>query len=236
MEIYNVGDRIVNNYILPIGEDFLLIDTGGKNTFVKFCERLNKVDIPLEKIKYVFITHIHADHTGFLRELLANTNATLIYNTKGKARLEAGKNDLNVYVNSYLSSFISHITTSIMKKSQFFPSVQTENYIDWAAQPLKKYGIELIELGGHTISDVGLKIGNVLFCGDVFMNGAGSVRHFPAWCENKFQLMKSWEKIIKNTEIITIYPGHGKPFQKVELNDDYKYWIDKGVINLFKKK
>lgn len=236
MKITNVGDKIVNSYILPIGDEYLLIDTGGKNSFAKFLERLKVQNIPLEKIKYVFITHIHADHTGFLRELMQKTNATLIYNDKGKARLEAGKNNLNVYVSSLTNLFVSYLSIANVDKTQCFPSVKTDNYINFSQQPLKEFGIELIELGGHTSSDVGLKIGGDFFCGDVCMNGIGSIKRFPPWCENKFDLIKSWEKIVNNKEIITIYPGHGKPFPKEDLVKYLPYWKEHGVIALFRKK
>lgn len=236
MKIINAGNKIVNNYLLPIGEDYLLIDTGGKKSFPKFLENLKIENIPLEKIKYVFITHVHADHTGFLRELLEKTDAMLIYNDKGKPRMEAGKNNLHVYVSSLTNLFTSYISIAFVDKTQCFPSVRTDKYINWSEQPLKDYGIELIELGGHTVSDVGLKIGSDFFCGDVCMNGIGSVRYYPCWCENKFALMKSWEKIIANKEIVTIYPGHGKPFNKEELVKALPYWKERGVIALFRKK
>lgn len=236
MNIINIGDRFVNSYLIPLGEDYLLVDTGGKSGFNKFLERLAEKNITLEKIKYVFITHIHADHTGFLRELLNKTNATLIYNDKGKPRLEAGKNNLNVYVSSLTNLFVSYISIAFVDKTQCFPSVKTDKYINFAEQPLKEFGIEFIELAGHSSSDVGLLYGNDFFCGDVCMNGIGSNKRFPAWCENKFELMKSWEKIVQNKDIITIYPGHGKPFPKDDLKKYLPYWKEHGVIALFRKK
>lgn len=236
MGIINIGDKLVNRYLINIGENYLLVDTGGKNSYSKFLEQLKLQNIPLEKIKYVFLTHVHADHAGFLRELLLNTKTKLIYNDKGKARLEAGKNNLRVYVSNVTNLFVSKISTAFVDKTQCFPSVRTENYINFAAQPLKEFGIEFIELNGHTNSDAGLKIGNDFICGDICMNGIGSLKYFPAWCENKFELMKSWDKIIANKEIITLYPGHGKPFAKQELLEAQKYWKNRGVFPLFKKK
>jgi glyoxylase-like metal-dependent hydrolase (beta-lactamase superfamily II) len=236
VNIINIGNKYINSYLIPIGEDYLLVDTGGKSGFDKFLERLKVANIALEKIKYVFITHVHADHTGFLRQLLEKTNATLIYNDKGKPRLEAGKNNLNVYVSSLTNLFVSYISIAFVDKTQCFPSVKTDKYINFSEQPLKEFGIEFIELAGHSSSDVGLKLGNDFFCGDVCMNGIASNKRFPAWCENKFELIKSWEKIVNNDEIMTIYPGHGKPFSKDDLKKFLPYWKEHGVIALFRKK
>ena len=35
---------------------------------------------------------MHSDHVGFLKKLLADTEAMLIYDASDKRRLEAGKN------------------------------------------------------------------------------------------------------------------------------------------------
>ncbi|NLL55923.1 MAG: MBL fold metallo-hydrolase [Clostridiales bacterium] len=236
MNIINIGNKFINSYLIPIGDDYVLVDTGGKNSFDKFLARLQEKNIPLTKIKYVFLTHVHSDHAGFLRQLLNKSKATLIYNDKGKARLEAGKNNLNVYVSSLTNLIASYISTAFVDTTQRFPSVKTDNYINFSEQPLKEYDIEFIELAGHTSSDVGLKIGDKFFCGDVCMNGIGSNKRFPAWCENKFELIKSWEKIINDADIVTIYPGHGKPFAKDDLKKYLPYWKEHGVIALFRKK
>lgn len=237
MNVINVGDKLVNRYLLPVGENYCLIDTGYKWTYKKFVNALHKQNIALEKIKYLALTHIHSDHAGFAKELLKNNpEIQLIYNENGKARLEAGKNDMNVYISSLTNLFTSYISVIFVETTQCFPAVFTDKVINYKTQPLAEYGIEFIELSGHTISDMGIKYGDILFCGDVCMNGIPSTKHFPLWLENKFELIKTWEKIIAMDDIKMLYPGHGKPFDKKALSKYIEFWRSRGVYKLFKKK
>lgn len=237
MKYTTIKTGITNNYILHLDNDTnLLIDTGSKHDRKKFYKLLKENNIELSSIKYIFITHVHADHTGLLKELLYKTKATLIYNENGKQRLEAGKNNTNAYVSGYIVYTLVKLISGFVETFQCFPSVVTKNYINYDEQPLKQWGIELIKLEGHTNSDVGLKIGNDLFCGDICMNTILNRKYFPSLCENKFKLMKSWEDILNDEDIFTIYPSHGKPFYKKDLRKDYKRWKNKGILNLFSKK
>lgn len=122
MEIKNVGNKYFNNYLLPIDDSYCLIDTGYKWSYKKFVQGLHKQGIALDDIKYLVLTHIHADHAGFAKELLSNNpNIQLIYNEKGKLRLEAGKNDMNVYVSSLTNLFTSYISVLFVETTQCFP-------------------------------------------------------------------------------------------------------------------
>ncbi len=237
MEILNAGDKVINRYLLPVGEDYCLIDTGYKWSYESFVTSMKKMGVSLEKIKYLVLTHIHADHAGFAKELLKNyPEIKLIYNEKGKPRLEAGKNDMNVYISSLTNLFLSYASVIFVDKTQCFPAVFTDNVLDYKTQPLSEYGIEFIELSGHTSADLAVKYQDMLFCGDICMNGIPSTKHFPLWLENKFEVIKSWEKIIDMKDIKTLYPAHGKPFDKTELSKYIEYWRVKGVFKLFKKK
>lgn len=237
MEIKNVGNKYFNNYLLPIDDSYCLIDTGYKWSYKKFVQGLHKQGIALDDIKYLVLTHIHADHAGFAKELLSNNpNIQLIYNEKGKLRLEAGKNDMNVYVSSLTNLFTSYISVLFVETTQCFPAVFTDKVLDYKTQPLQEYGIEFVELAGHTNADLGIKFGDILFCGDIAMNGIPSTKHFPLWLENKYELLRSWEKIIAMEDIKMLYPIHGKPFDKKELSKYIEFWRERGVYKLFKKK
>ena len=64
--IYNLGDRIVNNYLVPAEDGYLLIDTGYADGFRRFQKKLHKLNIDPKEIKYVFLTHAHDDHARVL--------------------------------------------------------------------------------------------------------------------------------------------------------------------------
>lgn len=93
MKILNLGNRVVNQYLVELNDGFLLIDTGYSNGYKRFIKNLSKHRIQKEQIKYVFITHAHDDHIGFLAELLNNfPHITLITNSLSKKRFSEGHN------------------------------------------------------------------------------------------------------------------------------------------------
>lgn len=69
--IQNLGGRIVNNWLYRYADGYVLIDTGYENGYKHFCKQLKKKGIAPQDIHYLFLTHAHDDHAGFLNELLA---------------------------------------------------------------------------------------------------------------------------------------------------------------------
>ena len=232
-QIHNVGEKFTNSYLLPCGEDYCLVDTGYKGHFDKFCEKLKEANVPMEKIKYVVLTHAHSFHAGYLKKLLSVTSATLIYDVRDKLRLEAGKNNLSTYVSGFFFLIIGKIAASslLVDATQCFPAVRYDRYEDAKTQPLAEFGIEFLSLSGHTEYDVCVKYEDKLFCGDLCASGLLSARHAPMWIYNKYDLLRSWQALL-DTDATTIYPGCGKPFEKAKLADDMRYWRSRGVFKL----
>lgn len=96
MKIENLGNRVANNFIFPIQNGYVLIDTGYEKHFSIFCRELQKRKIALQDIRYVFLTHAHDDHAGFLNELLKNTQAKVILSEKAIEGLEEVKTRFKV--------------------------------------------------------------------------------------------------------------------------------------------
>lgn len=71
MEIFNAGNRIINTYIYRALVGYIMIDTGYEHSLKKIEKRAAKLGVKLSEIKYVFLTHAHDDHAGFLNELLS---------------------------------------------------------------------------------------------------------------------------------------------------------------------
>ena len=67
--IHNIGGYIMKNYLLETPIGVVAIDTGYPGGFRKFKEQFEK-KWPLSALKYIFLTHHHDDHSGFLNELI----------------------------------------------------------------------------------------------------------------------------------------------------------------------
>ena len=90
--IINLGTRVVNNYLIPSEAGRILIDTGYAGGFAHFRKMLEKNGVRQEEIKYVFLTHAHDDHAGFLNEVLAATGADVILHPGAVEGLKRGQN------------------------------------------------------------------------------------------------------------------------------------------------
>ncbi len=230
-KIINLGGRFVNTYLVALREGYLLVDTGYKQSEKKFWESLKKNGVSQKEIKYVFLTHHHADHTGFLASVLAKTGATLISAKENEKRLLAGKNDTDTYVSNFTSLVSSKVSTAFVDMTQCFASV-TEEAVDPMTKPLAPYGIEFAKLKGHTDCDVVMVVQDCLFCGDLFMNCIGTTHLAPFWVKNKFDLVESWKTLLSVRGVNTVYVGHGKPFPFEKISSAIDYWKDKGVLKL----
>ena len=56
--IYNIGSRVVNNYLVSFDAGFILVDTGYEGGFPHFLKMLEKHHIQPEEIKYLLLTHM----------------------------------------------------------------------------------------------------------------------------------------------------------------------------------
>lgn len=237
MIVLDAGTKYIHNYLIPIGDEFCLIDTGYKWGYEAFMKRLKKINVRPESIKYIFITHMHADHIGFLKEYLSHYSPTLIYDVDDKKRLEAGKNDLNTFISTFLFLVTSKITAGalMVNKMQICPAVFYDKFIDAKKQPLLEYGVRFISLQGHTEHDTVLLYDGKCYCGDLCGSGVCGSHKFPMWLKDKYELLRSWDKIIGLDGISEICPSHGDSFKIGELAVEKEYWLQKGVFRLFKK-
>jgi len=55
---------LIAAYLLEIGDDLALIETGPGSTLPKLCEGIHDLGFQPQDIRHVFVTHIHLDHAG----------------------------------------------------------------------------------------------------------------------------------------------------------------------------
>ncbi|MBR1624579.1 MAG: MBL fold metallo-hydrolase [Clostridia bacterium] len=229
--IKNVGTKLVNNWLISCENGFILIDTGFKGGYDKFCKRLAENGLSVIDIKYIVVTHMHSSRVGFLKKLLVTSGAKLIYNGEDKIRLESGKNNMRTYVSRFDLLVVNKIASAFVEKTQCFPAIFKNDFLDAKDQPLQKYGLEFVLLQGHSEHDTCLKMGDKLFVGELCDGGITSSSHAPMWIWNKYKMLDSWREITK-LGVEEIYPAHGKKFSAKELPTAIAYWLSRGVFRL----
>lgn len=232
--IINLGNRIVNNYLITGEGGHILIDTGYQNGFRRFQKKLKKAGIDPKDIKILFLTHAHDDHAGFLNDVLAMTDANVVLHPKAIEGLRRGQNSFEGGCSSRLAYFFCLVLAMLGKGAHRYPALREEYMnrlvtIDSDALHAMDLPFQVIETPGHTTDHIALLKDGILFCGDAAMNNFPSIHRVIIWIENLQQYIHSWETII-NINPVMLYPAHGKPFQTTDLK---KYFQSLNQIRLY---
>lgn len=221
MTIFNLGTRVVNNYLISSEAGWILIDTGYAGGFPHFIKQLRKHGIDPKEISYVFLTHAHEDHAGFLNEVLEVTEAEVILHPKALEGLKRGQNSFKGGCSSRVAWLFCQVLALFGHGDHRYPVIHSEYLdrlipIDSERFKASNFPYAVLETPGHTADHIALLAGDVLFCGDAAMNGFPSRRRTIIWIEDLEQYRQSWKRIISAKPQI-LYPGHGKPFQTTDL-------------------
>ena len=220
--IINLGNRVVNNYLIASEAGYILIDTGYDGSFPRFMKRLGRNHIRPEDIRYIFLTHAHDDHAGFLNQVLAVTDAAVILHPRAVEGLKRGQNAFKGGCSSRLAFLFCKVLALFGHGEHRYPPIR-EEYLDRLV-PIDSdrfgalgFPYEVFKTPGHTADHIALLAQDALFCGDAAMNGFPSRRRTIIWIEDVRQYRQSWEAILKRAPA-RLYPGHGKPFRTSDLN------------------
>ena len=238
MDIINAGNIIMNTYVYPCMNGYVMIDTGYEHSFKDVERKLNRNGIKLSEIKYVFLTHAHDDHAGFLNELLGkNTDLKVIMSNKSMPTLKRGQNSFEGGCSTLLAWIFCKLMGLVGKAEHRFPVIEDKydsrfiEITEGNKEELEKHlQGKILFTPGHTADSISLKVENVIFCGDAAMNDFPSIKRLIIWIEDKVDFERSWDTLIaENAD--TVYPAHGRPFITSDLAK-YKKHISK--LRLYK--
>lgn len=178
---FQLGQLETNCYIVTDEKtmETVVIDPGDEsNTVLDYIEE-NKL-----KVKDIFLTHGHFDHTTAAEAVSQETGAPIWINEK----------DINTGDDEYLEFYTYHAPENVKK------------YKDGDKINVGGMEFEIIETPGHSKGSVTIKSGDVLFTGDtLFRGGCGRV-DFPGG--DMAQIMLSLKKLALLEGNYEVYPGH----------------------------
>lgn len=220
IRIHNIGSYMLRNYLLETPQGWIALDSGYAGGFEAYKKRLSKLT-PLDQVKFVFLTHSHNDHAGFLGELLAESGARLVAHEQSIPRLASGENATPE--GTGFTSRMGVALSAMMKHSSYPPVVPDESAIilkSEADQPFLSAGlpIRVVFLPGHTADSIGLFLEKTreLLCGDAAGNAIIAPARQAVLMEDSIAFAASWDKIIALNPS-RIYPSHGNPFPATDL-------------------
>ncbi len=198
-----LGKLQTNCYIVSDEKtlDCVVIDPGDEsNAILNYAEDLGL------KIRYIFITHGHFDHTMAVNPLREATGAT-VYICKKDASL-----------------------TPSAEHHKFFvePGSRTEFYGEGDVIELGSLRFEIMETPGHSPGAVCIRCENVLFCGDTLFRDScgrtdlqgGSMR----------TLLRSLKRLYDLPGDYEVYPGHADS-TTLERERRFNYYMQYAIEN-----
>ncbi len=213
-----IKSGMTNIYLIKGKDGFLLIDTGQR--FNNAEKQISKRRINWNDIKYIMITHHHADHINALGEILEKTKASIIVHKNEILPLETGKSVKKITPlnrrTKLLMGFISLI------KQPKITLRKKDIVLESDSNLLRKHGIEgtILETPGHTNGSISLLMDNGnAYIGDAAMNFMKflGLRKRPLIAEDYDKVYESWEKLLTAGAKV-IYPSHGSWFSSEELS------------------
>lgn len=231
-------------FLIQCSSGYLQVDTGYELDYTLYRRNLTKAGIKLEEIKYLFLTHHHDDHAGFLNELTRDAELTIIVHEQAKELLKTGKNDKSRgggYVNGVIN-FVACIKMRLDPRwtLSFQPFTLRERDILVSADDdklLRKIGIEgrILTTPGHCVDHIAIVLDNGdAFCGDAaasFLLAFGT-HYCTVFMTNMEDAYRSWQKML-DARAKMIYPAHGKPFSGEKLRNNMGKFKTKDLIRFF---
>ena len=236
MEIRNVGNRIMNTWIYPVETGWVMIDTGYENSYVSVIKKLRNLLIQPEEIRYLFLTHAHDDHAGFLEEWMTkHPNTQVIAHEKAIDGLCRGQNSFDGGCSTLIAFLFCQLMVLLGNGDHRYPELSEAHLSkiitlneDNQAQAENALNGKVLFTPGHTEDSISLLVDGNLFCGDAAMNGLPSSHKITIWVEDKAAFERSWDVMLASGAE-KIYPAHGKPFAPQQLLNN-KHHI--GVLTL----
>jgi ribonuclease/clavin/mitogillin len=85
VNVVDVGYSSTNYYVLGPDHARLLVDCGMPGSYGKLRARLRRMDVAIEHIGYLLVTHFHPDHAGIAQELKNDGVRMLLLDVQRKA-------------------------------------------------------------------------------------------------------------------------------------------------------
>lgn len=181
------GVYAANCYILMDEEskECAVIDPGGDADEIE--SYLNKIEA---KVKYILLTHGHADHSGAVGYLKEK------YNIDAYINVEDGK---LIVENNFMYGPLNFKGENVKLLMEVSEASRFE---------IGNIKIEVIETPGHTPGGVCYKVETNLFTGDtLFLRSIGRTDLTGGKFDTLIKSIK--EKLLVLDEDVIIYPGHG---------------------------
>ncbi len=193
MKIHELKYSNTNTYLIESDKGKLLFDTGWAGTFAAFCREMGKLNIPVQEIDHILISHFHPDHMGIAQEI-ADLGPVIVV-----ADVQWG------YMHNADSVFVK-------EKNRWFKPVEDAKVkildIRDSREFLREIGIsgEILYTPGHSDDSISLSLDD----GSLFVGDLNPL--YELELHKGTRIEESWKKLLLLNPRV-IYYGHAKKTQ-----------------------
>lgn len=199
----------LNIYVIDTCEGLAVVDTGVSQDSVDAIVRgIASIGRKMDDVRYILITHAHFDHTGGLKMLQKQTDATT-YAHRREAMVIHGERDV-VYAQRKNLRGLAWLMHPFLAPNAGEPArVDVELHDADAVTG----GMVALELTGHTLGQVGYwwPERRILFGGDVMFSYPWGLRMPLAAASPDWQAAKEAIRRVARLDVATLCLGHGAP-------------------------
>ena len=198
-EIFENNEISIEKLILgPLSENCYLVNRKGSNKCFlvdpgyEAPQILDRISVLEFEVKYILVTHGHADHTGAITKI----------NRVHQTEVILGDGDQNLYENpdKWITDFFPEFES---------PPKQYSIISDDKKIKIDDLNIDVIVTPGHTSGSLCYKLGNYIFTGDTLFKNSIGRYDLPGGDKDK-ELFSIKTKLLTLSQDCIVLPGHGE--------------------------
>jgi len=203
-DVYQLECSNHGHVFLIKADECILIDTGMPGLSENILAEIESLDVPVQNIKKILLTHHDVDHIGNAKQLQDATGA----------QLWAPREDIPYIIGAKNRSGIKRIIQSIVRPSK--PSI-----FDYYKENQCFGELKVIHAPGHTPGHSIFLYRNILFTGDLFKVLNGEFQLMPKFMNWKSKEVEKSISLIKDLKYDWICPSHGNPIHRREVTEAF---------------
>ena len=218
--IYQVLEGRSNSFLINSRNNYILIDTGRKNSWNELTGKLDEL-LGENELSCLILTHTHFDHVENAAKIKEKYKTKIIVHQSESEYLKHGSSPLPKGSN-LVTGFMTNVLGKKIQSRYNYEPADPDILVD-EKYDLNDFGFNtyIVTTPGHSKGSMSAIINNeIAIVGDAMFGVFGN-SIYPPFADDPENMVKSWNKLI-NTNCSLFLPGHGNEIIRKLLESQYQ--------------